>query len=60
MGGQLENVADASAAEELIREIQRNMETIVLQLDSGSMAQQVQAEYLREMVKRVEATAKTL
>jgi len=55
-----ENIADASAADDLTREIQRNMETIVLQLDSGSMAQQVQAEYLREMVKRVEATAKTL
>jgi len=51
---------DAAAAEELTRVIHRNMESIVLQLDSGSMAQQVQAEYLKEMVKRVEAVEKTL
>jgi len=55
-----EAVSDADAAEALTREIQRNMEAIVLQLDSGSMAQQVQAEFLREMVKRVEMVAKTL
>jgi hypothetical protein len=47
------------SAQELITEIQRNMETIVLALDSGSMAQQVQAEYLQEMVKRVEEVQKS-
>jgi hypothetical protein len=41
-------------AKELQSEIQRAMETIVLSLEAGSMAQQVQAEFLQEMVKRVE------
>lgn len=39
----------------LISEIQRTMETVVLGLDNGSMAQRVQAEYLRELVTRAEA-----
>jgi len=39
----------------LISEIQRTMETVVLGLDNGSMAQRVQAEYLRELVARAEA-----
>ena len=30
-------------------------ETVVLGLENGSMAQRVQAEYLRELVTRVEA-----
>lgn len=54
------NVQDAVTAAQLTHEIQRDMETIVLQLDSGSMAQQVQAEYLKEMVKRVQAIEKSL
>lgn len=44
---------------DLTVEIQRNMEAIVLSLESGSLAQQVQAEYLQEMVKRVEAVQRT-
>ena len=43
----------------LVAEIQRTMETVVLGLESGSMAQRVQAEYLRELVTRVEAIQKT-
>jgi hypothetical protein len=39
----------------LISEIQRTMETVVLGLENGSMAQRVQAEYLRELVTRAEA-----
>ncbi|KAG7367590.1 hypothetical protein IV203_030261 [Nitzschia inconspicua] len=39
----------------LIGEIQKTMETVVLGLENGSMAQRVQAEYLRELVSRVEA-----
>lgn len=39
----------------LISEIQRTMETVVLGLENGSMAQRVQAEYLRELVSRAEA-----
>lgn len=36
-------------------EIQKTMETVVLGLENGSMAQRVQAEFLRELVSRVEA-----
>lgn len=54
-----QGVEEGVSAEEVVVEIQRNMETIVLSLDSGSMAQRVQAEYLQEMVKRVEAVKKS-
>jgi hypothetical protein len=46
---------DAIPAQSLINEIQKTMETVVLGLENGSMAQRVQAEFLRELVKRVEA-----
>ena len=46
--------------DELIIEIQRNMETIILSLESGSMSQRVQAEYLQELVKRIEYVKQTL
>lgn len=39
----------------LISEVQKTMEGVVLGLDNGSMAQRVQAEFLRELVTRVEA-----
>lgn len=42
----------------LIGEVQRTMETVVLGLDSGSLAQRVLAEYLREMMSRIEAKEK--
>lgn len=38
--------------------VQKNMETIVLGLDAGSIGQRVQAEYLKEMVNRIEALEK--
>lgn len=38
----------------LIKEIQKTMESVVLGLENGSMAQRVQAEYLRELVSRAE------
>lgn len=41
-------------AEQIISEIQSNIETIVFSLETGSMSQRVQAEYLKEMVSRVE------
>ena len=44
--------------DKVIAEIQRTMETIVLGLEAGSAVQQVQAEYLREMVTRAEAVQK--
>jgi hypothetical protein len=42
----------------LISEIQKTMESVVLGLDNGSMAQRVQAEYLRELLTRVETLQK--
>jgi fructose-1-phosphate kinase PfkB-like protein len=45
-------------AKQLQTEIQRTMETNILSLEAGSMAQQVQAEFLQEMVKRVESYIK--
>ena len=42
----------------LITEVQRTMETVVLGLENGSMAQRVQAEYLRELVSRIETIQK--
>lgn len=38
----------------LVPEIQRNMESLVLSLETGSIRQKVQAEYLQEMVKVAE------
>lgn len=45
-------------ASQVLAEIQRTMETIVLSLEAGSMAQRVQAEYLQEMAKRAESFQK--
>jgi hypothetical protein len=36
-------------------EIQRTMETAILGLENGTMAQRIQAEYLKELLKRAEA-----
>jgi hypothetical protein len=41
----------------LIAEIQKTMETVVLGLENGSMAQRVQAEYLKELMTRAESVA---
>lgn len=38
----------------LISEVQRTMEAVVLGLENGSMAQRVQAEFLKELVTRIE------
>jgi len=38
--------------------VQKTMESVVLNLEAGSMAQRVQTEYLQEMVKRIEAAQK--
>jgi hypothetical protein len=46
---------DGISAQSLINEVQKTMETVVLGLENGSMAQRVRAEFLRELVKRVEA-----
>ena len=38
----------------LVKELQGTMEGVVLGLENGSMTQQVQAEYLRELMTRIE------
>jgi hypothetical protein len=43
------------SADELLTEIQRTLESVVLHLEAGSMAQRVQAEFLKELTSRVEA-----
>jgi hypothetical protein len=45
---------------DLVAEIQRTMELAVLSMESGSLTQRVLAEYLQEMVKRVENVPRTL
>lgn len=39
----------------LIGEVQKTMEGVILGLENGSMSQRVQAEFLRELVTRIEA-----
>lgn len=48
---------DASGVtkETLVSEVQRTMESVILGLENGSMGQRVQAEFLRELVTRIEA-----
>ncbi|CAB9498798.1 expressed unknown protein [Seminavis robusta] len=55
---EIQKAAPGVTPSSLKSEVQRAMETIVLGLESGSMAQQVQAEYLRELVTRVEKIEK--
>jgi hypothetical protein len=50
----------AATTSDLVAEIQRTMELTVLSMESGSLTQRVLAEYLQEMVKRVENVQKTL
>ena len=42
----------------LLNEVQGTIEAVVLGLENGSMAQRVQAEYLRELVTRIESIEK--
>lgn len=48
-------VEDGVTKEALIGEVQKTMEGVILGLDNGSMTQRVQAEFLRELVTRIEA-----
>uniref|UniRef100_A0A7S1UWK8 Uncharacterized protein n=1 Tax=Grammatophora oceanica TaxID=210454 RepID=A0A7S1UWK8_9STRA len=41
----------------IVAEIQKTMETVVFGLENGSMAQRIQAEYLKELLSRVEDVA---
>lgn len=47
--------SDDMTTKKLTYEIQKTMENVVLGLENGSMAQRVQAEFLRELVTTVEA-----
>lgn len=47
--------ADEVTKDALVSEVQKTMEGIILGLENGSMVQRVQAEYLRELVTRIEA-----
>jgi len=47
--------ADDVSKDALIGEVQKTMEGVILGLENGSMVQRVQAEYLRELVTRIEA-----
>lgn len=55
---QIAAATDATSLPSLKKQVQKTMETIVLSLETGSMAQQVQAEYLKELMKRVEDAEK--
>lgn len=46
---------EAVTKDSLVSEVQKTMEGIILGLENGSMAQRVQAEFLRELVTRIEA-----
>jgi len=52
-----EGIAGDVSTKDLTSEVQRTMETVVLGLESGSMQQRVLAEYLRELLTRIEALA---
>ena len=41
-------------------EVQRTIEGVVLGLENGSMAQRVQAEFLKELIQRIEALEKQM
>lgn len=49
--------ASSVPSADLMKAVQRTTEQIVLQLEAGSMSQRVQAEYLQELMKRVEASS---
>lgn len=58
--GEIRKSAKEVSPDSLKTEVQRTMESVVLGLESGSTAQQVQAEYLRELVARIETIEKTM
>lgn len=51
---------DGVKPRELMGEVQRTIEGVVLGLENGSMAQRVQAEFLRELVSRIESLEKDM
>ena len=55
-----EDAENGVSSKALMGEVQRTIEGVVLGLENGSMAQRVQAEFLRELVQRIEALEKTM
>jgi len=51
---------DGVSSKALMGEVQRTIEGVVLGLENGSMAQRVQAEFLRELVSRIETLETSL
>lgn len=51
---------DGPKPSSLMGEVQRIIEAVVLGLESGSMAQRVQAEYLKELITRIETLEKQI
>lgn len=51
---------DGVTSASIMGEVQRTIEGVVLGLENGSMAQRVQAEYLRELVSRIEALEQSM
>ena len=47
--------SDGVTKDALIGEVQKTMEGVILGLENGSMTQRIQAEFLRELVTRIEA-----
>lgn len=54
LANELQNETEVST-KGVMAEVQKTIEGVVLGLENGSMAQRVQAEYLRELVSRIEA-----
>lgn len=50
-----EDDKEAVTKDTLVGEVQKTMEGVILGLENGSMAQRVQAEFLRELVTRIDA-----
>ena len=47
--------AEGGTTNALVGEVQKTMKGLIWGLGNGSMVQRVQAEYLRELVTRIEA-----
>jgi len=54
LGSSIEGEGGVVTKGELVGEVQRTMEAVVLGLENGSMAQRVQAEFMRELLVRIE------
>lgn len=55
-----EDAESGVTSKALLGEVQRTIEGVVLGLENGSMAQRVQAEFLKELVQRIEALEKQM